>query len=35
MLSYRTVLRADWNMLRDSANCIVEYTTSVIGFINK
>jgi hypothetical protein len=25
----------DWNMLRDSSNGIEEYTTSVIGFINK
>jgi hypothetical protein len=26
---------ADWNMFQDSANGIEEYTTSVIGFINK
>ena len=25
----------DWNMFRDSSNGIEEYTTSVIGFINK
>ena len=25
----------DWNMFRDSSNWIEEYTTSVIGFINK
>ena len=25
----------DWNMFPDSANGIEEYTTSVIGFINK
>ena len=25
----------DWNMFRDSSDGIVEYTTSVIGFINK
>ena len=25
----------DWNMFRDSSNDIEEYTTSVIGFINK
>ena len=25
----------DWNMLRESSNSIEEYTTSVIGFINK
>ena len=24
----------DWNMLRDSSNCIEEYTTSVTGVIN-
>ena len=35
MLSYRTVLLADWNMLQDSSNGIEEYTTSVIGVINK
>jgi hypothetical protein len=26
---------SDWNMFRDSSNGIEEYTTSVIGFINK
>ena len=25
----------DWNMFQDSSNGIEEYTTSVIGFINK
>ena len=25
----------DWNMFRDSSNGTEEYTTSVIGFINK
>jgi hypothetical protein len=35
MLSYRTVLQADWNMFWDSSDGIEEYTTSVIGFINK
>ena len=35
LLCYRTVLLADWNMFRDSSNVIEEYTTSVIGFINK
>ena len=25
----------NWNMFRDSSNGIVEYTTSVIGFINE
>ena len=36
MLSYRTVLLyTDWNMFRDSSDCIEEYTASVIGFINK
>jgi hypothetical protein len=25
----------DWNMLRDSSDGIEEYTTSVIGFVNK
>ena len=25
----------DWNMFQDSSNVIEEYTTSVIGFINK
>ena len=25
----------DWNMFRDSSDCIVEYTTSVTGFNNK
>ena len=25
----------DWNMFLDSSNAIEEYTTSVIGFINK
>ena len=25
----------DWNLFRDSSNCIEEYTKSVIGFINK
>jgi hypothetical protein len=25
----------DWSMFRDSSNGIEEYTTSVIGFINK
>ena len=35
MLHYRTVLLADWNIFRDSSNGIEEYTTSVIGFINK
>ena len=25
----------DWNMFRDSSDGIEEYTTSVIGFINK
>jgi hypothetical protein len=25
----------DWNMFRDSSNCIEEYTTSVTGFMNK
>ena len=33
MLHYRTVLLAQ--MFRDSSNGIEEYTTSVIGFINK
>ena len=27
--------RTDWNMFCDSSNGIEEYTTSVIGFINK
>ena len=27
--------RTDWNMFQDSSNGIEEYTTSVIGFINK
>ena len=35
MLSYRTLLLSDWNMFRDSSDGIEEYTTSVIGFINK
>jgi hypothetical protein len=35
MLCYRTVLLADWNMFWDSSNVSEEYTTSVIGFINK
>ena len=35
MLSYRTVLLADWNMFRDSSDGIEEYTTSVTGFIYK
>ena len=26
---------ADWNMFQESSNVIEEYTTSVIGFINK
>jgi hypothetical protein len=25
----------DWNVFRDSSNVIEEYTTSVMGFINK
>jgi hypothetical protein len=32
LLSYRTFASTDWNMFRDG---IEEYTTSVIGFINK
>jgi hypothetical protein len=36
MLSYRTVLLAQTGICsRDSSNGIEEYTTSVIGFINK
>jgi hypothetical protein len=35
MLLYRTVLLAHWNMFWDSSDGIEEYTTSVIGFINK
>ena len=25
----------DWNMFRDSSDCIEDYTTSVTGFVNK
>ena len=35
MLHYRTFSSTDWNMLWDSSNGIEEYTTTVIGFINK
>ena len=36
MLSYRTVFAStDWNMLQYSSDGIDEYTTSVIGLINK
>ena len=34
MLSY-SFASTDWNMFRDSSDDIEEYTTSVIGFINK
>ena len=35
MLSYRTFASTDWNVFQDSSDCIEEYTSSVIGFINK
>ena len=35
MLRYRTFASTEWNMFRESSNGIKEYTTSVIGFINK